>query len=75
MLNSLLLVEKLIRCQMSHKNIPGKPLIIGVSTKSKSLIHVYLVRDMQDPRVFDEIFGPKLITLYHWLDFRVIIVL
>ena len=62
MLNSLLLVENMIQCQMGHKNIPGKALIIGVSTKSKSLIHDYLVSDMQDPRVLNDIFGPKFIT-------------
>ena len=47
---------------MGHKNVPDKALIICVSTKSKSLLHDYLVSDMQYTRVLNGIFGPKFIT-------------
>ena len=47
---------------MGHENMPGKALIIDVSTKSKSLPHDYLVSDIQGPRVLNDIFGPKFIT-------------
>ena len=47
---------------MGHENVLDKALIICVSTKSKSLLHDYLVGDMQDPRVLNDIFGPKFIT-------------